>query len=110
MSAPISFPIWLLLVTMIGLPLHYLLKMKHAQTRLNYAVLASLTITLTMMICFTAALGTSQHVRDLLPDLKLSLSFGIVFGAPIGLVFRRLILSDERSISQGSGLTPIKRR
>jgi hypothetical protein len=110
MSAPISFPIWLLLVTMIGLPLHYLLKMKHAQTRLNYALLAALTISLTMMICFTAALGTSQHVRDLLPDLQLSLSFGVVFGVPIGLVFRRLILSDERSISQPRGLTPISRR
>jgi hypothetical protein len=110
MSAPISFPIWLLLVTMIGLPLHLLLKMKQAQTRLNYAALASLDISATMMICFMAALGSSQHFPDLLNDLKLSQSFGIVFGVPIGLVFRRLILSGERSISQDSGLTLLKRR
>lgn len=110
MIAPISFPIWLLLVTMIGLPLHFLLKMKHAQSRLNYAVLASLDIGMTMMICFTAALGTSQHFPDILADLKLSLSFGIVFGVPLGLVFRRLILTEDRCISQPSGLTPIKRR
>ncbi len=88
-----SAPMWFLLVTMIGLPLHLLLRMKHAQTKLNYAFLASLTISLTMMIGFSATPGARQHAPDILNALKLSLSFGILFGVPTGLVFRRLVLT-----------------
>ena len=98
MIAPISFPIWLLLVAMIGMPLHFYLRMHHRQTRLHYAFFSSLTIALAMLICFAAALAgpdARRTIPGILNCISLSLSFGMMFGVPVGLVFRQLVLIER---------------
>jgi hypothetical protein len=94
MSAPISFPIWLLLVAMIGTPLHLFLRQRHLQTRFNYAALSAFTLAVTMLIGFTVP--TTRHsFNDIISYVDLSLSFGVVFGVPVGLIFRGIILEDR---------------
>ncbi len=98
MSAPISFPLWLLLVAMIGTPIHVFLSQRHVQTRFNYAIFSSLTIALTMLICFAFGSPGGKHgFHDIVDNVGLALSFGLIFGVPLGLIFRGVVLTDSSS-------------
>jgi len=94
MSAPISFPIWLLLVAMIGTPLHLFLRQRHVQTRANYAAFSAITIALTMMIGY-AVPAAPHSLHDIASYVGLSLAFGVLFGVPVGLIFRGIVLEDR---------------
>jgi len=94
MSAPISFPIWLLLVAMIGTPLHLFLRQRHVQTRFNYAAMSAVTIALAMMLDF--ALPAAKHsFHDIVSYTGLSLGLGAIFGVPVGLIFRGIVLEER---------------
>ena len=98
MIAPMSFPVWLLLVAMIGMPIHVLLRHRHAQTRFNYAAFAALTISLAMAIGFAVPLagpGADRGLHVVMTDLVLSLCMGTVFGVPLGLVFRGVVVKKR---------------
>jgi len=98
MIAPMSLPIWLLLVAMIGTPIHLMLRHRHAQTRFNYAAFAALTIAVTMVIGFAlpmAGPGANRGFAVIATDLVLALSFGLIFGVPLGLVFRGVVVRDR---------------
>jgi len=92
MLASISFPLWLLLVAMIGAPIHFFLRERHEQTRLNYAGFSALTIALAMLVCFP---GTRHSLHEIVIHLGWSLSLGMIFGVPLGLVFRGVVVKDR---------------
>lgn len=98
MIAPISFPIWLLLIAMIGTPIHVMLRHRHIQTRFNYAAFAALTIAVTMVIGFALPLagpGANRGFPVIATDLVLAMSFGLIFGVPLGLIFRSMVVKNR---------------
>ena len=94
MPTPVSLPLWILLIVMIGAPVHILVNRGIAHWRRNYEISAIVTMVLVMAISLVAApliQGNEPTLRELVKQLAFSGTAGVLFGAPLGLIARGVL-------------------
>ncbi len=94
MTHPVSLPLWILLIVTIGLPVHAALNHGLARWRGKY----ELSLMMTMALVTTLSLvvlplieGADFSMREMGGKLLFSLVSGMLFGGPIGLIFRAIL-------------------
>src|SRR5579859_2047353 len=97
MTTPISLQMWVLLVVIIGAPVHIAVNKGLAHWREHGEISAILTITLVMSITGVALPLVQGGV--LMPGqaatrLAISAAAGLLFGTPIGLIFRAMVHAE----------------
>lgn len=97
MTTSISLPMWILLVATIGVPVHLVVNKGPSHWREHGEISSIVTMTLVMITANLVmpliqgiALAPAEAARQLL----FSLVAGLLFGAPIGLIFRMIVHGD----------------
>jgi len=97
MTTPVSLQMWVLLVVIIGVPVHIAVNKGLAHWREHGELSAILTMTLVMIV--TGVAMPLVQGSDLMPGqvatrLATSVAAGLLFGTPIGLIFRVMVHAE----------------
>jgi uncharacterized membrane protein YczE len=99
MMNPVSLPMWILLVVSIGVPVHLFVNKGLAHWRDHCELSAILTMSLVMIFSRVALPliqgGVFPAPGELATKLLFCLVGGLLFGAPIGLIFRAIVHSRK---------------
>jgi hypothetical protein len=99
MPEAISLPMWVLLIVVIGLPVHISVNKGLAHWRRHYEISAIATMSLVMMACHVILpllQGGMLDLHDLIRHLEFAGAAGVLFGGPIGVIVR-LVIGSERT-------------
>jgi hypothetical protein len=90
---------WVLLVLMIGVPVHIAVNKGLAHWREHGELSAILTITLVMLVTGIAlplVQGDVLKLGQAATQVAISAAAGLLFGTPIGLIFRAMVHVEAR--------------
>jgi hypothetical protein len=93
MTNPVSLPLWILLIVMIGVPVHAALNHGLARWRGKFElslIVTMVLVTIVSLIALPEIEGAHFGLREVERKLLFALASGVLFGAPIGLIFRAM--------------------
>lgn len=99
MTNPMSFSMWILLVAAIGVPVHLLVNKGLAHWREHGEISSILTLTLAMAtsgVLLPLIHGGVLSPKEAATQLLFSLAAGLLFGTPIGLIFRVMVHTERK--------------
>lgn len=99
MTTPVSLQLWVLLVAIIGVPVHIAVNKGLAHWREHGELSAILTMTLVMMVTGIAmplVQGSDMSPGQAGTRLAASALAGLLFGTPIGLIFRFMVHAETK--------------
>ena len=99
MPASISLPMWVLLIVVIGLPVHIFVTKGLAHWRRHYEISAIATMSLVMIACHVVLPLLQGDVVDVVKRLEFAAATGVLFGAPLGLIIRAIIGTERTSLA-----------
>lgn len=99
MTTPVSLQLWFLLVLLVGVPVHIAVNKGLAHWREHGELSAILTLTLVMLITGIAmplVQGGVLPPGQAAVRLLTSAGAGLLFGTPIGLIFRVIVQVEAK--------------
>lgn len=99
MTTPVSLQLWILLVALIGVPVHIAVNKGLAHWREHCELSSILTMTLVMVtsrVAMPLIQGVLLSPKEAATQLLFSLVAGLLFGTPIGLIFRVIVHAEAK--------------